>query len=81
LKPLPNFDRLSRWGAQLMRAKRQPQKIRLTRGVGDNQDQECARRRRFYERHRTAVGGGPIWENDPMNPRRGYNVGTVIING
>jgi hypothetical protein len=26
-----------------------------------NQSQECARRRRFHERHHTASGGGPIW--------------------
>jgi hypothetical protein len=44
-----------------------------------NIEQECARRLRFYGRHGCMPGGGPRWEDDPHNPRKGYNVGTVVV--
>ena len=44
---------------EMFRAPRQF-KVMLGGGKG-TQEQECGRRRRFYERHRTGLGGGPIW--------------------
>jgi hypothetical protein len=73
------FEAAARYAANLARLSREPKKIKISRSVGGNQAQECARRRRFYERHGCMPGGGPRWEDDPRNPRRGYKVGTVII--
>jgi hypothetical protein len=80
------FETAARYASNLLRATRQPKKIKLSRNPsamvalgGVNQEQECARRRRFFERHRHVMGGGPRWEDDPRNPRKGYNVGTVVI--
>ncbi|MBU4233413.1 MAG: hypothetical protein KJ822_16660 [Proteobacteria bacterium] len=44
---------------EMFRAPRQF-KVMLGGGKG-NQVQECGRRLRFHERHRTGLGGGPIW--------------------
>lgn len=35
-------------------------KVRLGGGKG-TQEQECGRRRRFFERRRIDLGDGPIW--------------------
>ena len=56
------FETAARYAAYLSRLTRQPRVFKIARvGVGGNQEQECARRRRFYERHGTAIGGGPLW--------------------
>jgi hypothetical protein len=73
------FEAAARYAANLARLSREPKKIKISRSVGGNLEQECARRRRFFERHWCVIGGGPRWEDDPRNPRKGYNVGTVVI--
>ena len=55
------FETAARYAASLSRLTRQPRVFKIARSVGGNQEQECARRRRFYERHLTAIGGGPLW--------------------
>jgi hypothetical protein len=57
---VPPIAELARWAAYLARLSRLPKTIKITRTVGAKQEQECARRRRFYERHGTAIGGGSI---------------------
>jgi hypothetical protein len=51
---------LVRWGAYLARLSQPPREFKITRSMGGNQDQECARRRLFHERHRTAIGGADM---------------------
>ena len=77
------FETAAMYAAQLARATRQPKRTKLTRRVGWNQEQECARRHGFYERHRHVMGGGPRWEDDPRNPHVAISsrVGTVITHG
>jgi hypothetical protein len=58
---LPPVEELARWAGYLSRLSRRPRTFKITRGSGGNMEQECARRRRFHERHRTAIGGGKIW--------------------
>lgn len=55
------FEAAARYAAYLARLTRQPRVFKIARSVGANQEQECARRRRFYKIHGTAIGGGPIW--------------------
>lgn len=68
---LPPIAELARWAAYLARLSRLPKTIKITRTVGANQDQECARRQRQIAREggRTHYGD-PIWEYDPRNSRR-----------
>jgi hypothetical protein len=58
-----HYDRVGNYAAALARQMRgAPKRFRLTRGAGGNQDQENARRRRFHERHKTAIGGAPLYQ-------------------
>jgi hypothetical protein len=57
------------WLARMSRKAMAPKEFKILRGsMHPNSEQECARRRQFFQRHGTAIGGGPIWEQDPRNP-------------
>lgn len=65
------IEDLVRWGAYLARLSSQPRTFKVLPGSDKfNKDQENARRRQFQILHLIAIGGEPIWEHHPLNPRR-----------
>ena len=52
----------------LVRRARQLRKIKTLPSVGRNQEQECVRRCRHYERHGTAIGGGRVFKEGSQEP-------------